>query len=109
MSDVENVLADLRGSVGGDVVVKNASYWLSVKMGVHGQALATALDFDFANPPPPPTPPEDPETQSDILTAAAALVGRLETDGLRTLAETVMDALQSSGCDLLPHEPHPIL
>jgi hypothetical protein len=109
MSDMENVLADLRGSAGGDVVVQNAAYWLSVKMGVHGQALATALNFDFANPPPPPTPPEDPETQSDILTAAAALVGRLETDGLRTLAETVMDALQSSGCDLLPHEPHPIL
>jgi hypothetical protein len=106
MSNVENVLADLRGSAGGDVVIQNAAYWLSTKMGVHGQSLAGALNFDFANPPPPPVPDPEPESQAQILARAAELVGRLETPWLRQLEETVLDALQSSACDLLPHEPH---
>jgi hypothetical protein len=109
MSNLETELARLRAAEGGDVVAKNAVYWLSAKMGVEGQALAGALKFDFENPPPPPPPEDPPQTQSAIVAAAAALVGRLETEGLRQLQETLLDALQSSACDLLPHEPHPVL
>jgi hypothetical protein len=92
---VEVVLEGWRATDGGNVVLENATYWLSAKMGVHGQALATALADDFLNPPAPPVD-DTPQTQAQLLAAARALVGRIDHAGLRALEDTIQDAIDSS-------------